>query len=400
MILHMRIIEATKFHYFRRGTSRHYFDLIAALERHGHSVASFSMRGAKILPTEWEKYFVSYVGYNRDDAAFWTRLIGIGRLFWSFEARRKMAALIRDFQPDVVHVHGVYHQLSLSFFPLVKRRGIPLVMTVHDYAMISPDKDAYYPEVGKQYYKFLWIKKYGFSKRLLLVLKKYWEDWYGFYDFVDLFIVPSHYVESVLLAAGMKKERMAVLLHFIPEAGNQSEAVKDVTLPSRYFFFFGAISEVKGIETLLRLSRSLDLPLLLAGRFESGPDLKKYPQASYIGMRTKEELNTLILHATAVVGATKSPEPFGLTTLETIALGKPYFAFDTGALSEIIRNGFNGYLAKNEDELRSALKAYIAGTGMYASADDIRADAHERFDEKQYIQKFENLCAGLVRAEL
>jgi len=387
----MRIIEATKFHYFRRGTSRHYFDLIAALERHGHEVASFSMRSKEMLPSRWEKYFVSYVGYNENDSNFWQRVKGVGRLFWSFEARRKMAALIRDFRPEVVHVHGAYHQLSLAFFPMVKRMGLPLIMTVHDYAMISPDKDAYYPEVGKRYWKFLLIKKYGFGKRLLLVIKKYWEDWYGFYDYVDRFIVPSRYVESVLLSARVKKEKMIVMLHFISDTENQSETVKDAVLPPQYLFYFGAISKVKGVETLLRLSAALNMPLLLAGRFESGPDLKKYPQVSYLGMRTKGELNTLIARATAVVGATKSPEPFGLTTLETIALGKPYFALATGALSEIIQSGFNGFLASDEKELEEVLRAYIQGTRTYASEEDIRRDAKERFGEEAYIRKFEDL---------
>lgn len=385
----MRIIEATKFHYFRRGTSRHYFDLIAALERHGHQVASFSMRSKEVLPSQWKKYFVSYVGYNQNDSNLWERLKGVGRLFWSFEARQKMAALIRDFQPDIVHVHGAYHQLTLSFFPLVKKMGIPLIMTVHDYAMISPDKDAYYPEVGKHYFKFLFIKKYGIGKRLLLVIKKYWEDWYGFYDCVDHFIVPSQYVENILLSAGVAKEKMTVLLHFISETENKNETVKEVVLPARYLFFFGAISKVKGIETLLRLSLALDTPLLLAGRFESGPDLKGYPKVSYLGMRTKGELNTLITHAAAVIGATLSPEPFGLTALETIALGKPYFALDTGAIHEIIKNGFNGFLAPNEKMLEETLRAYLSGAQTYASEADIRKDASERFGEEAYIQKFE-----------
>lgn len=392
----MRILEINKFYYPRRGAERHFLDCIELLKRVGHDVAVFTMDDKRNVSHENEKYFVSYVGYNRDDSNFWERLKGIGRLFWSFEARRKMQALIRDFKPEVAHTHNSYHQLSLSFFPLLKQKNIPLIMTVHDYAMISPDKDTYYPEIGKKYFKFLWMKKYSFGKRLLLVMKKYWEDWYGFYDSVDLFLVPSRYVENILLSASVNKEKISVLPHFISETENKSETVGGVTLPATYLFSFGAISKEKGIETLLQVSKALDIPLLLAGQWESGPDLKEYPQASYIGMRTKAELNTLIAHATAVVSASELPETFGLAALETIAIGKPYFAFDTGALSEIIRDGFNGFLAQNEKALEEALSAYLSGTQEY-SEDAIRKDAEERFGEGAYMRRFGKSIAKIVK---
>lgn len=395
----MRILEINKFYYPRRGAERHFLDCIELLKRAGHSVAVFTMDDKRNVSRENKKYFVSYVGYNRDDSNFWERLKGMGRLFWSFEARRKMQVLIRDFKPEVVHVHNAYHQLSLSFFPLLKQKNIPFVMTVHDYAMISPDKDAYYPEVGEKYWKFIGIKKYGFGKRFLLVVKKYWEDWCGFYDCVDCFFVPSRYVENILLSAGVNKERIIVLPHFILETENKNEAIKGITLPAEYIFSFGAISEEKGIKTLLQLSETLDIPLVLAGQWESGPELKEYPQARYIGTRTKAELNTLIAHATAVVSASELPETFGLAALETIALGKPYFAFDTGALHGIIRSGFNGFLAQNEKDLEEALQAYISGTQVYASKDDIRKDAEGRFGAETYMRRFEESIAKIKRIE-
>lgn len=393
----MRILEIHKFYYPRRGAERHFLDCIGLLKQAGHDVAVFTMDDERNVSRENKKYFVSYVGYNRDDSGLWERLKGMGRLFWSFEARRKMQALIYHFRPEVAHTHNAYHQLSLSFFPLLKQKNIPLIMTVHDYAMISPDKDAYYPEVGKKYFKFLWMKKYGFGKRLLLVLKKYWEDWCGFYDCVDCFLVPSRYVENILLSAGVNKERIIVLPHFISETKDNGRAVEGITLPAKYLFSFGAISKEKGIGTLLRLSKVLDIPLLLAGQWESGPDLRQYPQARYIGTRTKAELNTLITRATAVVSASALPETFGLAALETIALGKPYFAFDTGALHEIIRSGFNGFLAQNEKMLQETVRAYISGARTYASKDDIRKDAEDRFGAETYMRRFEAAIAKIPK---
>ncbi len=382
----MKIIEVNKFHFFRRGTSRHYFDLIAALERAGHTVAHFSMHSKENIPSEWEKYFVSYVGYNRNDSTFFERLIGIGRLFWSFEARKKMHSLCQNFKPDVVHVHNAYHQLSLAFFPLVKKANIPLVMTVHDYALVSPDKDIYYRDIGKHYWKFLFVKKYGFGKRLLLVLKKYWEDMFRLYDYVDQFVVPSRYVFNVLIDFGIPRKKIFLLHHFIPKGESGVQAPSNVSLPDRYLFSYGAISYEKGIQTLLSLAKSIGLPLVLAGRIESGYDPEKESGTLYLGMRSRQELNFLVQNAACVVAASENPEPFGLTALETITFGKPFFALKRGALSEIIENGKTGYLAENPEEFERAVSEYLTGKNTYLTPEEIQAQAWKKFGkEDEYI---------------
>ncbi len=386
----MKIIEVNKFFYMRRGAERHFLDLISLLEKNGHEVAIFSMQHPENNASKWEKYFVSHVGYNDDDSTLWERMRGIGRL-WSFEARRKFKLLLTDFKPDVVHVHNAYHQLSLSFFPLIRRAGIPLVMTVHDYAMISPDKDTYYSEVGRQYWKFLCVKKYGFGKRLLLVLEKYWEDIFGFYDCVDRFIVPSRYVEGILLAAGIAKERIMVLPHFISDDTIDSVTMTDVEAPEKYLLSFGVLSHEKGTETLLDFSSKMKISILFAGRMETSFDFSKYPFAKYIGTRTKAELGVLIRNSIAVVSASELPETFGLTALETIALGKPFLGLDRGALSEIIENGENGFLANDQEMLAQVVRKFLAGEISLQSDEMIQGEAHEKFGEEAYMKQFEHL---------
>ena len=49
-----------------------------------------------------------------------------------------MEAVLDEFQPDVVHLHNVYHQLSPSILGPLARRGVPAVMTLHDYKLTCP----------------------------------------------------------------------------------------------------------------------------------------------------------------------------------------------------------------------------------------------------------------------
>lgn len=389
----MRILEVNKFYYPRRGAERHFLDCIELLKQAGHSVAVFTMDDRRAVSRANEKYFVSRVGYEGSDANFWQRVKGVGRLFWSFEARRKMAALIRDFRPEVAHVHNVYHQLSLSFFSLVKEAGVPLIMTVHDYALISPDKDAYYPEVGKQYFKFLWIKKYSLAKRILLVIKKYWEDWYGFYDCVDCFIAPSQYVENILLSAGIKKEKVVVLPHFVR---NKEGELSSGNIPAGapYALYFGAITEEKNIKELVSIFEELRFPLYLAGA--KGMDMPEGKYVQYIGEKDTKALQGLIGEALFVVSATRLPETFGLVALEANSLGKPFFGYATGAFPEIIDNGKNGWLVGSREELKEKIANFIAGTIHFDSSDEIFKKAKEKYGAENYMKKFEQLV-GLVK---
>jgi len=49
-------------------------------------------------------------------------------------------------------------------------------------------------------------------------------------------------------------------------------------------------------------------------------------------------------------------KPFGLVMIEAMACGTPVIAFNCGSVSEIIKNGQNGFIVKNEEEALQALK--------------------------------------------
>jgi len=63
--------------------------------------------------------------------------------FYNFEAKRKLAKLIREFRPDVAHLHNIYHHLSPSIIGVLQKIKIPIVMTLHDYALVSPNYNLY-----------------------------------------------------------------------------------------------------------------------------------------------------------------------------------------------------------------------------------------------------------------
>ncbi|HCJ45685.1 MAG: glycosyltransferase family 4 protein [Candidatus Moranbacteria bacterium] len=391
----MKILEVNKYAYLRRGAERHFLDVIDLLRRNGHQVSVFSMDYKREGFERDAKYQVSYVGYNDNDSTLLQRLVGVGRLFWSFEARRKMKALLCDNAPDIVHLHNIYHQLSPSILGPIKSAGIPIMMTVHDYNLISPDKDAYYPEVGKRYYKFLFMRKYRFGKRLLLVLKKYWEEWMGFYEKdIDIYIVPSLYVKNVLMQAGIKETQIIVIPHFIAkQPGEISSLVTKGT--KKYALYGGSISKEKGVDTLIRIFEVLRIPLILAGECENNFTVPRSKYVTFLGKQTKEQMEVLMQDASCIVSGSILPETFGLLALEAGSFGKPFFGFLTGAFREIITDGENGYLASDEKMLQQYLQDFFEGKCTF-SASMIQKQADDTFGEIAYLKHLEEVSHLLI----
>ncbi len=390
----MKIIEVNKYAYLRRGAERHFLDVIDLLKKNGHTVSLFAMDYKRNGFENDAKYQVSYVGYNKDDSTFLQKIIGIGRLFWSFEARRKMKHLIHDRRPDIVHIHNIYHQLSPSILGPIKSAGIPIVMTVHDYHLISPDKDRYYSEIGKRYWKFLFVKKHHFVKRVLLVLKKYWEHWMGFYEKnIDIYIVPSLYVKGVLMEAGMKEAKIVVIPHFVSEPMKNFSQVTNEA--NQYALYGGSITTEKGVDVLIRTFEKLRIPLILAGSYEDHFVVPKSKYVTFVGKQTKDQMEKLIQGALCVVSGSTLPETFGLLALEAGSFGKPFFGMKTGAFQEIVIDGENGYLASDETILEQHIQDFFSGKDTFL-ASLIQEKTNERFGEMVYLKRFEEVARSLI----
>ncbi|MFC1703143.1 glycosyltransferase [Patescibacteria group bacterium] len=139
----MRIIFGNKYYYLKGGAERHLFDLQHILEENGHAVIPFAMADERNRKTDWNKYFVSPVQTEKVRFSL-GGLKTAGRMIYSCEAKRKFRKLIKKAKPDLVHIHNIYHQLSPSFLPVAKKHGVPVVMTAHDYKLVSPNYSMYH----------------------------------------------------------------------------------------------------------------------------------------------------------------------------------------------------------------------------------------------------------------
>ncbi len=396
----MKILEINKYNYAKGGADRHFLDVVSLLESAGHNVAIFSMESSKNIFSPWQKYFVSYVGYNKNDSTLWQKIKGIFRMFYSFEAKNKIKKILADFQPEVAHFHNIYHQLSFSIIGEIKKKKIPLIMTVHDYALISPDREEYLEAVGEKYWKFIFLsKKYTVFKRMVLVSKSYFEDFIDWKSAVDVFISPSRFMAEKLIKAGIAKDKIVVVPHFILNitSDNRLEKEEIDNTSERYAFYFGRISKEKGVPEMLDIFRKVGrIKLLLAGEIEDDTEIPSDDRIVYLGYLNQKQLKVYINRADFCVSFSHLSEIFGLIALESISAGKPFFGLNSGAFAEIIEQGKSGFICENVFELEAKIREIIEGKISF-SKKTIKEGAYEKFGQKKYLEKLINLFNSFIK---
>jgi glycosyltransferase involved in cell wall biosynthesis len=336
------------------------------LTRFGHQIVPFAMRDSRNLKSPWSRHFVSPVQTERVTFS-WQGLRTAGRVLYSFEASRKFAALLDEAKPAIVHVHNIYHQISPSILPEARKRGLPTVMTAHDYSLIAPNyslfhdgaicevtkPDRFWNAVGHRCVKG--SKPASALEAAAMALHR---SLRLYSDNLDLIIAPSRFLKATLESYGIPSDMIVHIPHFVETASR---------IPisgGRYALFVGRLSPEKGVETLIRAAaRGKDIPVRIVGIGPEEARLKRLAadlhadNVEFRGFKQGKELEDEYRGAAFVVVPSVWYEVFGLTALEAFAHGKPVIASQIGGLAEVVRDGETGLAvsAGEPDELVEAM---------------------------------------------
>ena len=352
----MKIIQANKYFYERGGAESYMFQIYHWLEDQGHDVVPFAMQHHENLQTSYDMYFPSNV--RTSGVGFgWQGLRTFGRMLYSIEARRKCAQLINVTRADVMHVHNLYTQLSSSPLHAARDWNVPVVMTVHDHHLFSPQYNI--PSEGcgldvsesgvlgatmRKFHKDSYLASFAqaFTQSLHRAFRMYEKH-------VERFICPSEYLAGRLVNAGFPEERVTVIPYGIdPETTVPRFAHDD------YFLFVGRLHREKGIEMIVRLAKLLpEVTFKVAG---SGPHedylhhmAHPFDNIAFVGHQRGEDLHDLYRGAKAVLVPSRVRETFSLSALEAMAFGAPVVASDTGAIPEVVDDRHSGFLVSPTD---------------------------------------------------
>ena len=132
----MRVLIINKFLYPKGGAETYFLKIGEFLKDHGHAVSYFGMTDARNTVGNEEGFYTGNIDFHtRSFKKFFYPF----RIIYSVEARRKLGRLIESFKPDIIHLNNINFQLTPSIIDEAKKRGVPVVWTLHDFQLVCPN---------------------------------------------------------------------------------------------------------------------------------------------------------------------------------------------------------------------------------------------------------------------
>jgi glycosyltransferase involved in cell wall biosynthesis len=392
-----RVLMINKFHYARGGAELYMLRLAALLEQHGSRVDYFAMHHPRNLPSETDKHFVSEVDF--EDPPRGLRRLGMaGRTVYSLEARRNLRDLLAERPTDLAHVHNIYHQLSPSILASLRKRNVPVVMTVHDFKLVCPVYTLQsHGEICERCVGngFSPAVKYRCNRGSLfgslLVAGETWTHRrFGLYrDGVDIFISPSVFARDRLVKGGYPAERIRVVPNCVTAAVYEPRYE-----PGANMLYLGRLSREKGLDVLVRAAALSGVPTQIVGEGPQRPELERLiaetrAPVELLGYRQGDELADAVRSARAVVMPSRCHDNAPLAVIEAMAWGKPVVGSHVGGIPELVRDGVDGVLVPYDDPPALAeVLTRLAGddNAVERMGRSARARVEERFDAPAHYE--------------
>ena len=134
-----------------------------------------------------------------------------------------------------------------------------------------------------------------------------------------------------------------------------------------YAVALGRVCPEKKFHEAFDAARSAQIPLVLAGRVFPYKKHGEYYEAEvkkrvdnrryrFIGPVDYGRKIKLLRHATCTLITSRAPETSSLVAMESLCCGTPVICYSSGALTEIVENGKNGFVVENWKEMAHAIK--------------------------------------------
>jgi glycosyltransferase involved in cell wall biosynthesis len=347
----MRIAMANNYYYLKGGAERVLFEEKKILEAHGHQVPVFSQAHPRNEFSEFNDYYCPFKDW-RNISRFQKVPMALN-IMYDRRTARGFNRFLNAAGSDIVHAHNIYGGLTTSVLDIAQRKGVPVVMTLHDYKLICPSYSMLNRGAVCEACKggrFIHCLLNTCHKESLMAsgvycIESYLNKWLHKYDTIRYFICPSMFSLTKHADHGIHRDR---LLH-IPNFVNSSKYEPQYE-NGRYALFVGRLSREKGILTLLAAVEHLDVPVRIVGdgplkaEYEGFVAEHKMNHVTFEGYKSGEDLKQLYENAAFLVIPSEWYENAPMTILEAYAYGKPVIGSRIGGIPEMIDHERTGML--------------------------------------------------------
>jgi len=395
----MKILLINNCHYARGGADIVYLNTGRLLERKGHEVCYFSQHDDRNYATPCAEYFIKNTNFFQ--LSFLKRFLLIPRFFYSFESARNLTRLIHDNKPDLAHVHLYKGTLTPSILVSLRKKKIPVVITLHDFGMICPHnlflngKNELCTKCKTSTFLNCIIHKCNRNNLLLSTLSAieygFHKYFFPFRKYFTRIITVSDFSYRMHLDLKHISNRLIRLYNFYP-SGEQN---KNDNQRGSYFLVFGRLSGEKGVVTFLQAWKHLQLEnkrVIIAGTGPQEGEIKtliseeQIQGVELVGFKKGYELQQLIERCSFVVVPSGCYENNPMSIVEAFSHGKPVIGSDLGGIPELIHNSGFVFTYGNQEQLIGLLMmaSQLPDEEYNSLASNAKKIAKISFDEENH----------------
>ena len=329
----MRIIVIHNRYRYQGGEDAVFQAEVRLLSERGHEVHELIFSN-KNIPDSFDKYLQGIRGlYNVSSAL-------------------TLQKLIKEYKPDLIHVHNFFPLASPSVFYTAKKFNIPVVVTLHNFRLVCPSGTLYHngsiyeENVGKiipwrgilkGVYRNSKIETLGLAG--ITTLHNLIGTWR---NKVDRFIVLTEFAQRKFADSALRvnPHQFVVKPNFVEDFGVGVDARE------KFFVLVGRLSVEKGIHVVLKALAIERFKLVVIGDGPLKDDVVSVantnPHVIYLGFKEKDVIVHYLKRCTALLLPSVCYEGFPISLLESFATGTPAIVSRLGPLAEIVQDNENG----------------------------------------------------------
>lgn len=259
----------------------------------------------------------------------------------------RVSKIIKEFKPDIIHIHHPF-VLSMPAIMYAEKLGIPKILTIHT----QYERYAYYVSPVPQIIT---------NEAIRMIVSSLASK-------VDVITTPSESMKKLISRYNIKKEIVVIpnaidLNVFQEKDEKQCKKIREqlgLTREDVILLYVGRISFEKNIEKIIK---SLALikekginkaKLVLVGEGTSLKQLKGIVKSSGLQEHVKfvgavnSEIVKSYYQISDLFTFTSTSETFGMVIIEAMASGLPVLAVKAPGAVDIITDGFDGLLVKDD----------------------------------------------------
>ena len=244
---------------------------------------------------------------------------------------------IKVFQPDIVHVHNLFPNISPDW---ISRINVPVVATVHNYrltcanGLLFRDGQPCQSCVGNRGLAGIRHGCYRNSRLASTAVVSSRQHAKRAYARFSIVVCPSEAVRQLLITSGMPTRNLEVLPHAVGV-----EVAESTGISNGRWLFVGRLSPEKGLADLLK-EWPLDFQLDVIGSGDEAAALSQVdaPSVRFLGGQSRDYVLSRMPDYEGLVFPSQCFEVQPTVVIEAMASGIPIVALEGNAGATLIRD--------------------------------------------------------------